>query len=110
MSRKIVPLKVGDFEVALAFYTDNIFMIIHNTIPGVGNIYFTERTETCIDVDQLLGCSNELLTMLARKIAERFTITNLTIVMSFPPRMIDSFDSLRLFLDNFAAAVASIPR
>jgi hypothetical protein len=110
MSRKVVQLKVGDFDVALAFYADNIFIVIHNSVPGFGSIFFTERGDASIDVDQLLGVPNEMLLMLARKIAERFSITNLTIVMAFPPRMLESFDAVKSFLDGLSAAVSPPPR
>jgi hypothetical protein len=106
---KTVQLSVGDFHIAIIFYATNIMMIIQNSIPGVGAILYSEREGNSIDVDQLLGDRNDMLILLAKKIAEQFSVPAITFVMAFRPALIATFDSVRQFLTAFTEVASSAP-
>ena len=101
---KTRQLKVGDFDVAVSFYTDNVLIIIHNSIPGVGSIICTEREGQGIDCDQLLGPQMEMSTLFATKLAEQFSVPSATIVLAFHPSKMQTFEDIRNFMDQFNKA------
>jgi hypothetical protein len=99
---------VGEFSVAVSFYTRNLLIIIHNSIPGVGNIFYTEREDGIVSVDQLLGTSHEMLSLLASRLADQFSVPNVTFVMSFHPSKFETFDAVKSFIAGFTAAFQTL--
>ena len=102
---KTVQLKVGEFDVAVAFYAENVLVIVHSAIPGVGNIIYTERDGGELECDQLIGTENEMLTLFATSLAQMFGTPNATFVFAFPPAKIQSFEDIRAFVDALGEAV-----
>lgn len=102
---KPLQLRVRDFDVAIAFYTDSVLMIIHNSIPGIGNIIYTEKDASGIECDQLLGSGNEILTLFAMNLARMLGTQSATFVFSFLPSMIKSFEDIRSFVDALGDAI-----
>ena len=104
MNTATVQLKVGEFDVAVSSYSENILMIIHNSIRGVGNIFYIEKEGNTIVCDQLLGIHDEMLTLFANKLAEQFTVRNVTLILAFHPSKMQSFDAIRGFIEEFQEA------
>lgn len=102
---KTVQKKVGEFDVAVTFYTQNVMVIIHNKIPGVGNIIYAEKEDKSVICEQLMGQENEYLTLLAMRLAEEFMTPNITFVFAFHPSKMETFDHIRNFVDDFHAAL-----
>ena len=101
---KPVQLQVGEFEVAVSFYDENAVIIIHNSIPGVGQILYTEKDGDMIDVDQVLGEENEILTLFVTELAKQFSVPSITFILSFHPSKISTFDAIREFSAQFLEA------
>jgi hypothetical protein len=105
---KTATFQVGEFSVAVSFYTRNLLIIIHNSIPGVGNIFYTEREDGIVSVDQLLGTSDEMLSLLASRLADHFSVPNVTFIMSFHPSKLQTFDSVKSFIAGFSGAFQAL--
>lgn len=98
---KTVQKKVGDFDVAVTFYSQNVMVIIHNKIPGVGNIIYAEREGGDVLCEQLMGQENDTLTLLATRLAEEFVTPNITFIFAFHPSKMESIEDIRKFVNDF---------
>lgn len=104
---KVVQLKVGEFDVAVTFYQENAVIIIHNSIPGVGQIIYTENDGNSIELEQLLGQNNQYLDLFVTEIAKQFSIQNITFILSFHPSKMSTFDAIKEFTRQFNESVKS---
>ncbi|KAK8866678.1 hypothetical protein M9Y10_009645 [Tritrichomonas musculus] len=102
---KVIQLQVGEFEVAVSFYDQNAIIVIHNSIPGVGQILYTENDGKHIDIDQFIGENNQYLNLFVTHIAKMFSTRSITFILSFHPSKMSSFDAIKDFTSKFAEAV-----
>lgn len=102
---KVIQLQVGEFEVAVSFYDQNAIIIIHNSIPGVGQILCTENDGKHIDIDQFIGENNQYLNLFVTQIAKMFSTPSITFILSFHPSKMSSFDAIKDFTTKFSEAV-----
>lgn len=98
---KILTFKSGDYDIGISMYNDSAIIIIHNEIPGVGNIVMTELEDDRVEVSQLMGQQNDMLDLTVRQIAKEFSIPTITFILSFHPSKLQTFDEIRKFIDDF---------
>ncbi|KAH0791308.1 hypothetical protein GPJ56_004776 [Histomonas meleagridis] len=106
MEKNRTKLQVGEFEISISFYADNAVVIIHNSIPGIGNIIMTEK-DNDIELQQLMGQENEMLNLLVMQLAKQFSTPTITFILSFHPSKFATFDQIKDFTKGFIEAAKS---
>ena len=104
--KKILHFEVGEFEIAITYYSDAAVMIMHNEIPGFGSIIYTETIQEQRNVEQLLGPENEFLCLFATQLSRMMDVPSITFIFAFKPNKLDSFDKIRSFMDQFQIVLA----
>ena len=104
--KKILHFKVGEFEIAITYYSNSAVMIMHNEIPGFGSIIYTETVQEQRNIEQLLGPQNEHLCLFATQLSIMMEIPSITFIFAFKPDKLDSFEKIRSFMDQFQKVLA----
>ena len=93
--------KVNDFEVSINLYIKNAVIIVHKECPGFGSIIQATKSDSTVDLDQLLGPQTDIMNLLANQLFRQFSIPSITFIFSFKPDNFTDFKSVRAFLDGF---------